>query len=125
MRSAAELNTFRYSLGGLRVALVLDRLRAAVRVSKYGGEAATNPFLLLGNQPINYDSGVTLKDAEVGKITPGSWFFDAACSCIGYRLRDDLRFLGPSPEPLMVFRLSPPGVLAARATYVWRGEVID
>lgn len=125
MRSAAELNAFRYSLGGLRVALVLDRMRAAATFSSAGANAMPNPFLLLGRQPANYARDTTLKDAEAGRIAPGAWFFDGACSCIGYRPRDDSRFLVSSGAAVMVFMLSPPGVLAARETYVWRGEVID
>lgn len=125
MRSAAELSAFRSSLGALRVALVLDLMRSAVEVVSADGPVSRNPFLLLARQPVDYAGDVSLAVAKAGAVAPGAWFFDGRCSCIGYRPRDDRRFLAESGSSLLVFQLSPPGVLRAREAYLWRGEVIN
>ncbi|MEI6737314.1 MAG: hypothetical protein WCL29_02430 [Pseudomonadota bacterium] len=125
IRSAAELGAFRYSLGSLRVALVMDRMRTAASFSTDHNSAATNPFLLLAQLPPNYAGDILLADAETGAIVPGVWFFDGHCVCVGYRLHDDSRFFSASGGKLLVFPLTKSGVLAARESYVWRGEVID
>lgn len=124
VRSAAELSAFRQSLGALRIALVLDRMHTMVGGAVAEG-AMRNPFLLLTRPPANYSGDVPLGAAEAGAVAPGAWFFDRHCPCVGYRPRDDRRFLAPSGRAMMVFRLSSPGLLAARETYVWRGEVLD
>ena len=125
MRSAAELNAFRYSLGALRVALVLDRMRAAVREGAAVGGAARNPFPLLARQPATYAGEISLPVAKAGAIAPGAWFFDGGCPCIGYRPRDERRFLAVSGSSLLIFQLSSTNVLAAREPYLWRGEIVD
>lgn len=125
MRSAAEFNAFRYSLGALRVALVLDRMHTAVHGGAAGGGVPRNPFLLLVRQPATYAGEVSLAAAKAGAITPGAWFFDGRCPCIGYRPRDDRRFLAVSGSSLLVFQLSPADILAAREPYLWRGETVD
>ena len=125
LRSAAELNAFRYSLGALRVALVLDQMK--VEVSGVGAEsaAARNPFTLLERRPVTYLGDVTVAAAEAGAIVPGTWFYDEKCPCIGYRPRDDRRFLAASGSPVMLFRLTPARLLPAREPYLWRGELVD
>ena len=125
MRSAAELNAFRYSLGGLRVALVMDRMRTVVDGAAAGGALPRNPFLLLARQPPGYAGQVALAAAKAGAIGPGAWFFDGRCPCIGYRPRDDRRFLAVSGSSLLVFQLSPAHALSAREPYLWRGETVD
>ena len=125
LRSAAELNAFRYSLGALRVALVLDRMRTVVHGDNAVGAVPRNPFLLLARQPATYAGEVSLAVATAGAITPGTWFFDGRCPCIGYRPRDERRFLAGSGSSLLIFQLSSAYVLAAREPYLWRGEVID
>ncbi len=125
MRSAAELNAFRYSLGALRVALVLDRMRTAVREGAAVGGTPRNPFLLLAYQLPTYAGEVSLPVSKAGAIAPGAWFFDGGCPCIGYRPRDERRFLAVSGSPLLIFQLSSANVLAARESYLWRGEVVD
>ena len=125
MRSAAELGAFRSSLGTLRVALVLDLMRSAVVVVSADGPVSRNPFLLLAHQPVGYAGDVSLALAKAGAVAPGAWFFDGHCPCIGYRPRDDRRFLAEPGSSLLVFELSPPGVLRAREAYLWRGEVIN
>ena len=125
MRSAAELSAFRYSLGALRVALVLDQMHATVTGVAAGGTETINPFLLLERQPGGYAGTVPLATAEAGAIAPGAWFFDGRCPCIGYRPRDDRRFMAASGSAVMVFALSSQRVLAAREPYLWRGEVVD
>ena len=125
VRSAAELSAFRQSLAALRVALVLDRLHSVVPRSPPADGKMRNPFLLLARQPANYEGDIPLVAAQAGGVTPGGWFFDQNCPCIGYRPRDDHRFLAPSGRTMMLFPVLPPGVLTARESYVWRGEVID
>ncbi len=125
MRSAAELSAFRYSLGALRVALVLDQMHTAVSGVTANGASMRNPFLLLERQPGGYVGDVPLAEAEAGAIAPGAWFFDGRCPCIGYHPRDDRRFMAASGSAVMVFPLSSSRVLAAREPYLWRGEVVD
>lgn len=125
MRSAAELNAFRYSLGALRVALVLDRMRTAVGEGAAVGAAPRNPFPLLARQPATYAGEISLPAAKAGAIAPGAWFFDGGCPCIGYRPRDERRFLAVSGSSLLIFQLSSANVLAAREPYLWRGEIVD
>lgn len=125
LRSAAELNAFRYSLGALRVALVLDQVK--VGISGVGADSAAmrNPFMLLDRRPGIYSGEVTVAAAEAGVIAPGAWFYDGECPCIGYRPRDDRRFLAASGSPVMLFRLTPARLLPAREPYLWRGELVD
>ena len=125
VRSAAELSAFRQSLGALRVALVLDRLHSSITPSPATDDTWRDPFLLLSRQPANYMGDLALGVAQAGAVTPGAWFFDQRCPCLGYRPRDERRFLAPSGGALMVFHLSSPSVLVPREPYVWRGEVID
>lgn len=125
MRSAAELNAFRYSLGALRIALVLDQLHTAVGHSATTRDTTRNPILLLASPPLGYVGEMSLFDVQSDGLKLGSWFFDRHCSCVGYQLRDDRRFVAPSGGNVMTFSMTSGGVLLARETYVWRGEVIN
>ena len=124
MKSAAELGAFRYSLGAMRVGLVLDQMRERIGPSRPVGEEL-NPFLLLAQPPIGYIGERSVADVGAESVAPGSWFFDRRCPCVGYRLRDERRFFAASGSSAMLFSLMPPGMLAARESYVWRGQVID
>ena len=125
MRSEAELSAFRSSLGSLRVALVLERINSTLKGDSAGGQAVRNPFQLLVFSPGSYAGEVAVAAAESGAVVPGSWFFDARCPCVGYRPRDDRRFIARSGSTLMVFLLAAPGMLMPREPYVWRGEIIN
>ena len=124
LQSAAELGAFRYGLGALRVGLVLDQMRERIGPPRPSG-VEPNPFLLLAQPPIGYIGERSVADAAAGGVPPGAWFFDRLCLCVGYRLRDERRFFAVSGGSVMLFSLVPPGILAARETYVWRGEHID
>ena len=124
LKSAAELGAFRYSLGALRVGLVLDQMRERIGPSRPSG-VEPNPFLLLAQPPIGYIGERSVTEVAADAIAPGAWFFDRRCPCIGYRLRDEQRFFAASGGSMMLFSLVPPGMLAARDFYLWRGQVID
>ena len=124
LQSAAELAAFRYSLGALRVGLVLDQMRERIGPPRPPG-AGQNPFMLLAQPPIGYIGERSVADAAAGGVAPGAWFFDRRCPCVGYRLRDEQRFFAASGGTVMLFSLVPPGILAARESYLWRGQVID
>ena len=125
VRSAAELSAFRQSLGALRVALVLDRMRASMAGRAANNAVTPNPFLLLEHAPAGYAGNVSLADAEAGNFAAGAWFFDIRCSCIGYRPRDESHFQAASGSTVMVFPLSAPDMLYPRESYRWRGEVVE
>jgi len=124
LQSAAELGAFRYSLGALRVGLVLEQMRERIGPPRPSGEEP-NPFLLLPQPPIGYIGERSVADAAAGTVAPGAWFFDRRCPCVGYRLRDERRFLAASGGSVMLFSLSAPGIFNARESYVWRGQVIN
>ena len=124
VRSAAELSAFRQSLGALRVALVLDRMRASMSGGAASSAVTRNPFLLLQHAPAGYAGNVSLADAEAGAVAPGAWFFDIRCYCVGYRPRDGSYFHAASGSTVMVFPLSTSELLSAREPYRWRGEVV-
>ena len=125
VRSAAELSAFRQSLGALRVALVMDRMRASMSGGAASSAVTRNPFLLLQHEPAGYAGNVSLADAETGNVASGAWFFDIRCSCVGYRPRDGSHLQAASGSTVMVFSLSSSALLSAREPYRWRGEVVE
>ena len=124
LQSSAELGAFRYSLGALRVGLALDQMRERIGPPRPSG-MEPNPFLLLAQPPIGYIGERSATDAAAAAVAPGAWFFDRRCPCVGYRLRDERRFLAASGGSVMLFSLVSPGILVARENYVWRGQAID
>ena len=124
LQSSAELGAFRYSLGALRVGLALDQMRERIGPPR-PSRKEPNPFLLLAQPPIGYIGERSVVDAAAGAVAPGAWFFDRRCPCVGYRLRDERRFLAASGGSVMLFSLVSPGILVARENYVWRGQAID
>lgn len=124
-RSAAELSAVRANLGALRVALVVEQMRHAIRPSISPGVASQNPFLLLKRPPVNYAGEIALDDAVNGMVAPGLWFFDQRAALIGYRVNDVRRFHAASGRPVMAFKLSHNSLLTPRETYIWNDEVVN
>lgn len=131
VRGQAELSQIKSTLGALRTALVVAHLEAAVAGSRGKAEPSAtpnqrNPFLALASLPANYAG---LADAEALAALPGgSWVFDPACVCVGYRPMDTDRLDLPRGAQALWFQVSkPPGPLQINPQlfYVWMGQTVD
>ena len=83
LRAQSERALVWSSMASLRTALVLNRLAQRVRPDDKS-LAVQNPFLLLQQIPANFAGEVSIRDIHT--VAPGSWVFDPACPCVGYRL---------------------------------------
>lgn len=131
VQAQIEVAAIKTNLGGLRTAFVIDYLAHQVTVSPGAGlvqpmaAQRTNPFLLLHRMPSNYAG--ERHASEITNLAPGSWLFDPACSCIGYRPIYPSWLSSPSGAGILWFDVvGAPGLLqlTPRETYVWRGEVL-
>ena len=124
LQAQAELAAVKSTLGALRTALVLDHLQH--RVKENGASVAPlqrNPFYLLQRRPPNYLGELSRAQAETAP--DGSWVFDPACICIGYRPLYADWFDSPSGELLAWYQLSGdagPWQLTAKEAYMWQGQ---
>ena len=134
LRAQAELGVFQYNLSALRVALVIEQMRA-VTGKKPAAALDPNPFKLVNSQLVNYNGEMLLAEAMTGALPRGAWFYDGRCSCIGYRPTDDRRFVSPTGSGLLIFNIqtvsgenssasAPVAMLTAREPYLWWGELI-
>ncbi len=134
LRAQAELGVFQYNLSALRVALVIEQMRA-VTGKKPVTALDPNPLKLVNNQALNYRGEMTLADAMTGALPRGAWFYDGRCTCIGYRPTDDRRFFAPTGSALIIFNIQSVSgkgasanaqvvMLTAREPYLWWGELI-
>ena len=145
LQARAEVGSFQYNLGALRVALAVRQVEGQLRSQRPVQLAAqnsavvphasdtnsTNPFTLLARVQPNV-MAQSLADAKGGALPPGWWFHDSACRCIGYRPNDARRLIVPSGGDLMIFNVQLDvtqlnvggGLLAAREPYLWWGEAI-
>ncbi len=127
VRGEAELARIKSTLGALRTALVIAHLQSAV-TSATGSAAIAqrNPFLALAALPVNYAG---LADAEaLASLPAGSWAFDPACACVGYRPMEENRLESPPGATTLWFQVSQlPGPLQIRAElpYRWMGQAIE
>ena len=131
VRGRAELGAFQYSLGALRVALVLGHLHAVTRADP--PRSPPNPFTLLDRPLTNYVGELAVADALTGALPSGSWFYDAQCPCLGYRPLDERRLVAVSGGGVLVFDMrsssdtsTAPGsaMLLPRESYFWWGTPI-
>lgn len=127
VQGQGELAAVKTTLGALRTALVIDYLhRKADPAAAAAAKEPRNPFDLLQYRPVNYAGIVSVRQSLA--VAPGSWIFDPACPCVGYRPMDDAWFDSPSGEPLAWYRLEgAPGPLQLTAgeRYLWRDQVLD
>jgi len=121
------------NLGGLRTALIIDYVAQQAVVSQAGADPSQsmavhpNPFLLLHRMPSNYVGEMNV--AEATNLPPGSWLFDPACPCIGYRPRYPKWLSSPSGTDILWFDVvdgtSGPLQLIPREAYIWKGDVLS
>jgi len=132
LQGQGEYAAVRSTLGALRTALVIDHLqRVTAKISNKGAADAVlneprNPFELLQQRPANYSGLASRQQAEM--VLPGTWVFDPACPCIGYRPLDDRWFDSPSGELMAWFQLQgAPGPLqlTGKEIYRWQGQLLD
>ena len=134
LRAQAELGVFQYNLSALRVALIIEQMRA-VTGKKPPTSLNTNPFKLVDSQRVNYTGEMLLAEAMTGALPRGAWFYDGRCPCIGYRPTDDRRFVSPTGSGLLIFSIqtvsnenssasTPVAMLTAREPYLWWGVLI-
>ncbi len=121
LRAQSERALVGSSLASLRTALVLNRLAQRVRPEDKS-LAVQNPFLLLQQIPANFAGEVSMRN--VHRVAPGSWVFDPACPCVGYRLLYP-EWLEPALEVGAVwFRITNTqgdSTLTPLADYLWLG----
>ena len=131
VQAQVEGSAIKTNLGGLRTAFVIDYLAQQTAVSQAGGPPSQgtavhpNPFLLLHRMPSNYVGEMNM--AEAMNLPPGSWLFDPACLCIGYRPLYPEWLGSPSGASMLWFdvvRSPGPLQLMPREAYVWKGEVL-
>jgi hypothetical protein len=131
VRGQAEAAAIQSVLGTLRVALVVDQVKA--QSDSGTGRAPVrqrNPFALLPTPPANY-FGETPANATAAHLPgpPGSWTFSAACDCIAYVPLNDQWFSSASGDTVAYFQIKDQGdgplQLVKRETYYWRGIALD
>jgi hypothetical protein len=128
VQGQGEYAAVKTTLGALRTALVIDYLHrhADPAFDASVAKEPRSPFDLLQYRPVNYAGIVTARQALA--VAPGSWVYDPACPCVGYRPVDDDWFDSPSGEPLAWYMLGgAPGPLqlTARERYLWQDQVLD
>jgi hypothetical protein len=132
VQGQVEKAAIKTNLGGLRMAFVIDHLAlqtASIQPASEGASPASgqrNPFLLLQRMPANYAG--EMPASETAALPRGSWVFDPACPCIGYRPLYPEWLSSPKGEQMLWFNVtgaSPPYQLAPRMVYVWKGEVLN
>jgi len=123
VQAQIEQAAIKTNLGGLRTAFAIDYVTQQVADPR--GARQINPFLLLHRQPANYMG--EMPAAKAAELPPGSWLFDPACACIGYRPLYPEWLVSPSGSRILWFEVGgAPGPLQLkpRETYVWKGEVL-
>ncbi len=124
VQGQAERAAVQSTLGALRTALVLDRLRQ-VLPSAGAPLASSDPFATLEALPANYAGQVSGRD--VTDVRAGSWVFDAGCGCIGYKpLRPEWLEGTPGPSALWFRVVEQRGVrqLEPMDAYAWLGQAV-
>ncbi len=126
IQAKAELAAVKYTLGSLRTALILDYMQRTVRAGNGAPTSARqNPFDLLERKPANFQGEVSA--AQASRALAGSWVFDPACPCVGYRPHYSPGFNSASGDDMAWFKLAgAPGPLelTARESYVWQGTAL-
>jgi hypothetical protein len=125
VQAQAERSAVQSTMGALRTAYVLSHVvRQIANPQPRLQPVPNNPFLLLQAVPPNFAGERAMADADM--IVAGTWVFDAACGCIGYRLQYPEWLEEPAGNESIWFRVG--GLAGAQqispvARYVWRGQV--
>lgn len=130
LRGQAELAQIKGTLGALRTALVVAHLASNVASTRpqEGSvvQAQRNPFATLQQFPPNY-AGLAGPEA-LAALPGGSWVFDPACSCVGYRPTELEWLEAPTGAVSMWFRVGSTGgplQITAQQPYVWMGQPVN
>jgi len=128
VQAQGEYAAVRTTLGALRTALVIDHLQRQVAplADATAAKPQRSPFDLLERHPTNYVGVASVGKAQT--VPAGSWVFDPACPCVGYRPLDDGWLDSPSGDVVAWYQLSgAPGPLqlTARERYRWQDHVLD
>ncbi len=118
-----ERAAVQHMLGHLRTALVLNRL--GTQLNKTPGQSH-NPLLLLERTPANFAGDHAV--AQAHRMVPGTWVWDGACGCVGYRLLYPEGLEVPTDAGAIWFRvegLAGPLQIRALVPYVWQGQLVD
>lgn len=127
VQALAELAAVRSSLANLRTALIIDHLHGQLKPATVQGYPDDpNPFLRLEHLPPNYGG---LRPLDQGVLAPpGSWFYDPACVCIGYRIMQPQRLTEPAGSPILGWHVEEEvnGVRTLRpfANYRWMQQSV-
>ena len=124
LQGQAEVAAVKTTLGALRTAMVIAHVQKALP-RHAPVQQSTNPFETLSQVPVNYAGLAGPNDLE--RIAPGSWMFDPACQCVGYRPMDEAGLDSPRGALALWFKLGGPGEsvgITAAQTYVWRGQAV-
>jgi hypothetical protein len=85
-----------------------------------------NPFKVLQVVPATYAG--EFSTSRVKEVTPGNWFFDPECICVGYRALNP-QWLEPSADPAILwFKVrgaTGPLQLTAANAYRWQGQTVN
>ncbi len=107
-----------------RAALMIDQLAHQIRPAD-GKPAQTNPFPLLQLVPPSFVGELAAQHAN--SASPGSWMFDTACGCVGYRLLYP-QWLEPAQAADTIwFRIvvtTDEVRLVSDANYLWFGQAL-
>jgi len=128
VQAQGEYAAVRTTLGALRTALVIEHLQRHVApvADSVTAKPPRSPFDLLELRPANYAGVVSADKAQ--SVPAGSWVFDPACPCIGYRPLDDGWLDSPSGDVMAWYQLGgAPGPLqlTARERYKWQDHILD
>lgn len=128
VQAQVEGAAIKTNLGGLRTAFAIDYITQQVHAAPVTERSAvmrSNPFLLLHRVPPNYVG--EMPAAQADRLPAGSWLYDPACACIGYRPLYPEWLSSPSGAGILWFDVvGAPGPLqlVPREAYVWKGETL-
>ena len=126
VQGQAELAAIQTTLGALRTAAVLRHVQASRSGdTRLVAPAPQNPFVALVDPPPTY---LGERDSATVPLSPGGWFYDPRCDCVGYRPLE-LRWLSDSEgNGLLRYRIrrdAGPLQFEPIGRYAWQGEPIQ
>lgn len=127
VQALAEMAAAKETVAALRTALIISYVRQQVQTGDVTGREDSNPFQQLERLPPNYAGQLAMEDAALA--TPGHWFYDPICQCVGYRLLHPQWLTQPSGGIIVGWRVirEANGVqtLRAFAPYRWFGQTVS
>ena len=105
VQALAELTVVKSTVGALRTAMILEHARQQTDRAAATQPACENPFDCLEGLPLQYVGALPLERADT--VAPGSWFYDSACPCVGYRLIYPHWLTEPSGRTFIAWRVEP------------------